>query len=221
MEKNTSINTLSVDLQYFGNVYWFKKAIKYKHIEFSEYEYHSKMSFRNRLWLAGADGRMNLSVPILDGRNERQLYKEVKIAGGRWATDHFRAICSCYNRSPWFEHYRDDLAELYKKQYQFLQDWNLACLDWVNDQLGQPIDWQFISPVGSHPSGATRRVRPDGNDYTNFYRPGNMDEWIEEGGGGIKYAQVFEERTGFIPGLSILDLLFCEGPAAIGILQNE
>lgn len=214
MEKNIKNDSLNIDLQLFPNVYWFKKVYKYKYAEFNEYEWHSKMSFRNRFWIAGADGRMSLSVPILEARNEKQLYRDVKIAGGTWALDHFRGLCSCYNRSPWFEHYRDGLADIYKKEYKYLIDLNLECLDWVNRQFGQPIQWSFHSPVGNHPSGRTRRVPPDGCDYTNFFRPSNQEEWIREGGGTIRYAQVFEERTGFIPGLSILDLLFCEGPGA-------
>lgn len=220
MEKYQNNITLNIDLQLFANVYWFKKAYNYKYIDFNEYETHAKMSFRNRYWVAGADGLMNLSVPILAARNESQLYREVKIAGGSWAKDHFRGLCSCYNRSPWFEHYRDELAEIYKKQYVFLIDFNMECLNWVNRQLGQPIHWSFQTSVGLHPSGANRQVPTDRLDCTNFFRPGNKEEWISEGGRVIKYTQVFEERTGFLPGLSILDLLFCEGPGATRFLSG-
>lgn len=209
--------SLNIDLQYFPNVYWFKKAIQYKHIEINASDRHAKMSFRNRIWVAGADGRLNLSVPIAESRNEKQLYKDVRIVPGNWATIHFRTLSSCYNRSPWFEHFRDELAVLYNTPFTFLFDWNLASLDWINRQLGNPISYT-LSPAGWHPPGGTRRVPPGGRDWSNFFRPGNEAEWLGEGGKEIRYPQVFEERTGFLPGLSILDLLFCEGPAALSYL---
>jgi hypothetical protein len=202
-----NMNLLNIDLQYFANINWYKKIHQYKYIDFSLSDRHVKMSFRNRLWLAGADGRLSLSIPLVDSRNEKQLYREVRIAGGNWAIGHFRTIQSCYNRSPWFDYYRDELAALYNTPHSFLAEWNLSCFNWISRQLP--------SPVGLHPTGElepTRRVQPDGwgvVDCRNHYRPGNFAIWKDDFSG--RYRQVFEERTGFIPGLSILDLLFCVG----------
>ncbi len=199
---NDNIEILLIDLQYFANVNWYKKAGLYKYIIFTESDRHVKMSFRNRLWLSGADGLLCLSIPLEASRNEKQLYKDVRIAPGNWAISHFRTITSCYNRSPWFEYYRDELAVLYATPQRFLWDWNLACFNWLNQHLP--------SPGGYYPPGSTRRVKEI--DARNYFRPGNKAEWL--GGDTVKYTQVFEDRVGFIPGLSILDLLFCEGPAA-------
>lgn len=208
---------LNIDLQYFPNVNWFKKVIQYKHVEFYSSEQHTKMSFRNRTWVAGADGRLQLSVPIAASRNERQLYKEVRIVPGNWATIHFRTLSSCYNRSPWFEHFRDELAVLYATPFSFLFDWNLACLDWVNRQLGHPMHYDLVN-AGIQPMNTTLKMATAESTWRNFFRPGNVEEWVRAEGAEIRYPQVFEDRTGFIPGLSILDLLFCEGPAALSYL---
>ena len=135
---NDNIEVLLIDLQYFANVNWYKKVDHYKYIIFTESDRHVKMSFRNRLWLSGADGLLSLSIPLEASRNEKQLYKDVNIAPGNWATSHFRTITSCYNRSPWFEYYRDELAVLYATPQRFLWDWNLACFNWLNQHLPLP-----------------------------------------------------------------------------------
>lgn len=208
---------LNIDLQYFPSVNWFKKVIEYKHVEFSLHERHAKMSFRNRLWIAGANGRLNLSVPVADSRNEKQLYREVSIVPGNWSVIHFRTLSSCYNRSPWFEHFRDELAALFAAPHALLFDWNLACLDWVNRQLGHPIHYTITHADEIEPGGSRQRAS-ERAEWRNFFRPGNEREWVGAEGKQIRYPQVFEDRTGFIPGLSILDLLFCEGPAALSYL---
>ena len=196
------MESLKIDLQYFANVDWFKKAYNYKNVYFSLYEFHSKMSFRNRTLIAGASGPLRLSVPIVDGRNERQLYKEVKLVAGRWQLEHFRAIVSCYNRSPWFEYYRDELAVLFEQRYEYLFDWNIACHDWVVKKLGLGNPFQILQ-------------EGPGNEHlfenaVNEFHPGRVSGLGE----AATYTQVFQEKTGFIAGLSILDLLFCEGPGA-------
>jgi WbqC-like protein family len=204
------LTSLSIDLQYFANLNWYKKAYNYKRVVFNIYEKHKKMSFRNRLWLSGADGQLSLSVPIVDGRNENQFYRDIKIVPGRWQVIHFRAISSCYNRSPWFEHYRDELAVLYNRPIEYLMDWNLACFEWINHQLEFPLEWELKSYLkDGDPEWSSEAA-----DATNYFLPARKETWLKNGD-IIKYTQVFQDRVGFVPGLSILDLLFCEGPGAM------
>ncbi|WP_290793407.1 WbqC family protein [Flavihumibacter sp. UBA7668] len=209
------MNSLIIDLQYFANVNWFKKAYNYKHVYLSKYEMHAKMSFRNRTMIAGADGPLRLTVPIVDGRNERQFYKDVKTVDGRWRLEHFRAIASCYNRSPWFEYYRDELADLYKMPFANLFEWNLACQNWVVEKigLGNPF---IIVEKEEEIRDSTIFPFMEMDNAVNEFHPGSD--------GGLlyitsNYTQVFHEKTGFIAGLSILDLLFCKGPSAKNLLR--
>lgn len=204
---------LLIDLQYFASVNWYKKVYNYKNIVIDSYETHSKMSFRNRLWLAGGDGRLTLSVPVKDARNEKQLYRDMRIVPGRWQTIHLRAIISCYNRSPWFEYYRDELAALFSQPFQFLLDWNVACFEWMEKCLGKKVglhlvELKNIDVIKDQFQGA------EVVDERNLIRPSALDRLTANHAEAIRYKQVFEERVGFIPGLSILDLLFCVGPAA-------
>ena len=218
------MSTLIIDLQYFASVNWYKKAYKHTHVEINGYEIHRKMGFRNRLWIAGAEGRMNLSVPIVDARNEKQVYRDVRIVPGRWQLEHFRALVSCYNRSPWFEHYRDELAALYEQPVEYLFDWNLACFNWLNGKLDRRVDMAVLSTPGidGRPVKNDAAVRPgDVVNFTDYFHPSNAKNWLDGVENLIRYSQVFEDRVGFLPGLSILDLLFCEGPAGIKRLVSD
>jgi len=196
------MSSLKIDLQYFANVNWYKKVYNYKYVYLSSCDMHTKMSFRNRTMIAGATGPLRLSVPIVDGRNERQFYKEVKTVDGRWRMEHFRAIVSCYNRSPWFEYYRDEMAELFQCPFEYLFDWNLHCHEWVVKKLG--LGNSFIITNGDE------IIAGDYVTAVNEFAPGAQSSQVNT----PVYTQVFQEKTGFIAGLSILDLLFCEGPSA-------
>src|SRR5580658_3808026 len=101
------------------------------------------MGFRNRCQIAGAQGVVDLSVPLVKGRDQKTLVRDVRISYRQpWAAQHWKTIVSCYSRSPWFDHYRDELEGLYRRRFDFLVDWDLACFDWSLRVLGLGI------PVG-------------------------------------------------------------------------
>jgi len=170
------------------------------------------MSFRNRCQIASAQGRINLSIPLAKGRDQKTLMKDVRIADTySWQDQHWKTILACYSRSPWFEYYRDELEQLYSRPFIFLKDWNLACFEWTCRALALPV-----------------RVA-----FTEAWRPEYEGEWLDLRGKlapkniletdlavPVVYRQVFEEITGFIPNLSILDLLFCEGQRARSLLAQ-
>jgi hypothetical protein len=219
---------LIIDIQYFPSVILYKNLYKFSNIVFDQYETYQKMGFRNRCQIAGAQGVVDLSVPLVGGRGQKTLVRDVRISDRKpWAAQHWKTIVSCYNRSPWFDHYRDELEGLYRRRFDYLLDWDLACFEWSVRVLGLAI------PAGLT-EGWVRDYGPaEGVDWRGKLRPrdregGYRGEEMGEGGrpagtaGGVRvrYRQVFEERTGFIPNLSILDLLFCEGRNATGYLRG-
>src|SRR5262249_50170946 len=123
---------------------------------------------------------------------------------------HWKTIVSCYNRSPWFDFYRDELEELYRQPFDLLLDWNLRCLEWTFRVLG--ID----RGIGLTEEYMADYPAAEEMDWRGKLQPKNRESW---GAGMPRYRQVFEERTGFIPGLSILDLIFCEGKNALRYIQ--
>jgi len=203
---------LIIDLQYFPSIISYKISSKSSNIIFEQYEFYQKMSFRNRCQIASAQGRINLSIPLAKGRDQKTLMKDVRIADTySWQDQHWKTILACYSRSPWFEYYRDELEQLYSRPFIFLKDWNLACFEWTCRALALPV-----------------RVA-----FTEAWRPEYEGEWLDLRGKlapkniletdlavPVVYRQVFEEITGFIPNLSILDLLFCEGQRARSLLAQ-
>jgi hypothetical protein len=203
---------LITDLQYFPSVILFKNSFKYSHIIFEQYEFYQKASFRNRMLIANANGIAALSVPLEGGRDQKKLIKEVRLDNRKpWQMNHWKNLESAYNRSPWFEYYRESLLELYYRPFVFLVDWNLTCFEWSIRQIG--LDQVTISWTNSF----RPTYDPDKNlDLRNRILPKNYQ--LET---GPRYRQVFEEKLGFIPNLSILDLLFCEGKRAGEILRHD
>jgi hypothetical protein len=234
------------ELQYFSPVILFKKVIDLSHVVFDIYEDHRKMSFRNRCVIAGSGGTVNLSIPLSDGRNQRRPMKEVRIDNKTaWQGQHWKTITSCYNRSPWFEFYKHELELVFQKRTDWLVDWNRICWDWVVGKLGLEIQTsyrevprtgveaggKFVAEMGVEP-GQKKSVEVAGFepgsqqttaaanyiDWRNKLMPKSINTDFPE---PIRYRQVFEDRNGFIPHLSILDLLFCEGKRTVEILESS
>ena len=198
------------EIQYFPSVIFYKNSYGCTNIIFDQYEAYQKMSFRNRCIIAGANGAIHLSVPLQNGRNQKTMMKDVRISGaGKWQNDHWKSIVSCYNKSPWFEFYKDELQQLYEKHFEFLLDWDLACFEWSIQKLGLPVEL----------SAAEKSIQEQGSDVLDFrdkILPKNYKDFA-----AAPYHQVFESKTGFMPNLSILDLLFCEGKRAKEMLVSQ
>jgi hypothetical protein len=229
---------LIIDIQYFPSVILYKNLYKFSNIVFDPYETYQKMGFRNRCQLAGAEGVINLSVPLVRGRGQKTLVRDVRISDRQpWQAQHWKTIVSCYSRSPWFDHHRDELEGLYRRRFDYLLDWDLAGFDWSVRVLGlvigvglterwerdysslEVVDWRGrLRPRNRERAGAD--LEEAGADREGA-REVDREEAreVDQGEAGwldrpVRYRQVFEERTGFIPNLSILDLLFCEGKNA-------
>jgi hypothetical protein len=225
---------LIIDLQYFPSVILYKNLYKFSNIIFEQYENYQKMSFRNRCRIAGADGAIDLSIPLAYGRDQKTIMKDVRISDRQpWQAQHWKTIVSCYSRSPWFEFYRDELEVIYKRRFDFLLDWNRACFEWSLRILGLSIPvtltdgYQKVYAAGEGEDwrgkiipkdGATAAAKEEGQGRLSA-AAGAGDQGLISGE-AVKYRQVFEERTGFIPHLSILDLLCCEGKEAIKYIRS-
>ncbi len=169
------------------------------------------MSFRNRSVVAGSNGPVNLSVPLENGRGQRELVKDVRVSNQvDWRKQHWRTIESCYSRSPFFEYYRDEVFEILQKRQVFLLDMNLAILNWLQKVLGN------TSTVSLTESYREEYMAPVA-DLRNAFTPKTVSRQAPY----IKYTQVFEDRIGFLPNLGILDLLFCAGPNAKTLLKDS
>ncbi len=208
MTENAKEKILLIESQYFPPIDSYKALVKHDILKIEKYEHYQKLSYRNRCYVAGPNGRMILSVPLARGKNQRTIMKDVRISNEeKWQGLHWKTLVSAYRRSPWFEYYEEDLQGLFEKPFHFLMDWNMACFEWTNSKLGIKMPVIYTDSYEKVVSGVT--------DARESILPGPVTE-SEPG-----YTQVFQERTGFIPGLSILDLLFCEGKQSLEILKKE
>lgn len=195
------------DSQYFPCVNWFKNSISETNIVLTGSERFKKRSFYNRCGLVGSNGLIFLSVPLEGGRNrnQKELFRNVKISYAEsWRKIHFRTIESCYANSPFYAFYRDDLAKLFEKRFTYLYDLNLEIIRIIlsylhKDELVVEITDDYYD------MGAGIGYYPD--TY------GNVEP-------SPRYTQLFEDKVGFKPNVSILDLLFMEGNNSSNILKS-
>lgn len=186
---------ISTDLHYFGSIHYIQQIMKSGAVHFKHDQSYTKMSFKNRMIIGTAQGPLHLSIPIIGGRDQKTPVKEIKIAyTSPWNEIHYKSIVSNYRRSPYFEYYHDEIDNLYKNKPELLVDFLMPIHEWINNKIKG--NWE-ITTVNS-----IEQV-----DYTDPWLPKNYDQIPNP----IIYQQVFEDKIGFMPNLSILDLLFCCG----------
>lgn len=179
--------------------------------QFEICETFQKMSFRNRMVVAGSNGLVHLSVPLEKGRDQRQPLRDVRVSYSLpWQVQHWRTMESCYSRSPFFEYYRDWLEGFYSRKPVFLIDLNREIMGWLAAVLKIPGEW-------SETADFILQYSPEITDLRSRWLPRNFQEQEPS----IRYHQVFEDRIGFQPNLSILDLLFCTGPETASLLRGN
>ncbi len=199
------LDDLLIELHYLGCVDYYSKLAKVNNVCFESHEHYSKGSFRNRMHIATPQGVMRLSVPLERGKNSRMPIRDVQIAyDENWQLQHWRGIKAAYGKSPFYEFYAEELLPFYKQKTKFLFDWNWMLSEWIVETIGLNLSSTFTTEYIKH--GVHK------NDSRNHFNP--KSEIRPSSSNSKPYSQVFEDKTGFLPNLSIIDLLFCTGPEA-------
>lgn len=186
---------------YFPNIAHFAVMLQSDKFWFEVSDNYQKQSFRNRSEIYGANGKLALSVPVSYTQSNRQLYKDVKIANNNnWQQLHLKSLQSAYSMSPFFEFYIDDLMPIFEKRFDFILDLNLQCFDLLNESMQLDLKPQFTEKFDQNP----KEMRDFRSIVQRNYTVHELDS----------YVQVFTQKHGFISNLSILDLLFNEGPSS-------
>ena len=175
------------------------------------YEHYVKQSYRNRCDILTAGGPASLTVHVVKGGSIRKRpVCDMRIDySKRWQHQHWMSILSAYRNSPYFDHDRDRFEPFYNREFTFLADWNIALLETVTGILGTPPALRF--------SDSYIEADTDDRDLRPAFEPLRADGRTTAGG---VYEQVFADRFPFVPNLSVIDLLFCEGPAAKAFLTQ-
>ncbi len=163
------------------------------------------LSYRNRYRIASANGPLLLSIPLQGGRRKGRPLADTEIDYTHdWQRQHWGALYSAYGRAPFYEHYGPELEALIFAGHSTLLDFNLAGIKWICKVLR--LESVFTLSDGWNPDWA--------DDYSKIVRPAENDA-------NRPYHQVFGDKLGFIPDLSIIDLLMAEGPYAVVYLRGE
>ncbi len=208
-------NAVLLELQYLPPVQYFTKFIQYEKVVIEQHEHYVKRSFRNRCHIATANGIQRLSIPLKKGKNEQQIIREVRIAYEEdWQKNHWAAIISAYSNAPFFEHYEEDFQPFFSKRFDFLFDFNFELLKMVLQILD-------VKKTVNLSHSYQKVTLENFADFRNQIIPKSKRDDKDLHFKAMKYSQVFEEKNGFIPNLSILDLIFCTGPQASYYLENS
>lgn len=184
------------ELQYFGTISYIKSLCKAQDICFDNHEAFSKMSFKNRTIIASAQGPLNLTIPLVGGRDQKKKLIDIQIDySTQWQSQHIKSIQTCYKRAPFFDYYEESITQLLNTRTDNLATFLILVNKWVNLQLKN--SWEIIPQQATEDLAIIR----------DTLLPKNYQQLTDP----IKYYQVFEEQIGFIPNLSIMDLLFCVG----------
>ncbi len=195
---------------YFAPISLYMLMYQHKEICFELADNFQKQTYRNRCYIYGSNGKLQLNIPIKHNKNAlRQKTKEVLIDNDfHWQKNHFKALQNSYQSSPYFEFYEDDLAPLYEKKISHLLNFNLKTHEFIMDALQEKLAISYTSVYDLEPKNV--------KDY-RFLVDAKKEKEVT-----LKpYVQIFDDKFGFLPNLSILDLLFMEGPNALNYLENN
>ncbi len=199
---------------YFGPVQYFTKFLLYPERIIEQYDHYGKQTYRNRCMVYGANGKLSLSVPVLKGTEHKSHVRDVRIDYSRnWRKLHWKGLESAYRHSPFFEFHTDEIRSLLDKKHEYLMDLNLEILDYLLEVLeiegGYSLTGEYAGAEGIGAMDIRDAIHPKkGFTADADFRP-------------EPYFQVFAERQGFLENLSIVDLIFNEGPNARSVLERS
>ena len=203
-----------VSTAYFGPVYYYHRLYHAREVFLEQHEHFIKQTWRNRCMILAANGPMPLIVPVEHGRRPGVKIRDIRIAFHTpWQRNHWRSIFSAYKNSPFFDYYADSLHPFFHREYKFLFDLNTEIQNLLLKLMNIPGEvslTESFEQVDPPFENLREKISPktDLQSFDPEYKPS-------------AYTQVFEDKFPFIPGLSILDLLFCTGPGSAVHLSQK
>ena len=223
---------------YFGPIQWYQKLNRYDECLIERHESFIKQTYRNRMLIPTTNGPLALTIPT--NHDISLSMKDIRISDhANWRHVHWNALLSAYGESPFFEYYQDDIRPFYEKKYEFLFDFNMETTEKMIELLdirpkisiteeyifseerrvkseettfGGQGESQFDSIANHKVQSSNLKVQSivDFRDAIRPKKPLPDAEFSPK-----RYYQVYGQKHGFQPNMSILDLLFNEGNEAI------
>lgn len=213
-QKMQENNIALLSTAYLAPVQYYTKLISFDKVLIEKHENFTKQSFRNRCMIYGANGPLTLSIPLIKGITPKTLITDIEIDyTENWQNIHWRSIVSAYRSSPFFEYYFEELEPFYTKKIKYLFDFNLELQNTICEILEIEPEILFTDDFIIEPESQI--------DFRNSIHPKKRCAKPDPNFSPQKYFQVFEEKHGFIPNLSIIDLIFNEGSQALTNLEES
>jgi len=195
---------------YLPPISWVQEIMKAEKVYIEAEETYPRQTYRNRCKLITANGIISLSIPVIRESGSKPITRDIQIFYDEpWQRLHWRTIDAAYSNSPFYLYYKDELKPFYETKYRFLLDFNNALATKLFNILGLKYEVELTTEFNINPVEVI--------DHRNTISPKSDPDPVKF----KTYHQVFEERHGFIPDLSIIDLLFNEGPASIKVLGTR
>ncbi|MGY5351222.1 WbqC family protein [Wenyingzhuangia sp. IMCC45533] len=187
---------------YFATIAQYAAILKAEAIHFELCDHFLKQTYRTRCYIYAANGKLLLNVPVNKTKGKKTLTPQIALNYTEdWQTLHFKSLQSAYQNSPFFEFYQDDLRKIFDTQYQYLGELHNACHHFVMEALQENVQTNY-----------TQEYLFETTSFSDFRDLINSKKQTQAN--FPKYTQMFDDKHGFIANLSILDLIFMEGPAS-------
>lgn len=192
---------------YFPPIEYFQKIIAVDKVCIEKHENFVKQTYRNRCHILGANGLQVLSIPLVN-THTKTLISDKRISyRDNWQKLHWRSITSAYRNSPFFIYYEDELKIFFENEFNYLFQYNTEILKTLLKLLKIKTEIGFTDLFEDQEAPNV--------DYRNTISPKNKISTEKF----KSYTQVFSDKHGFIPNLSVIDLLFNMGPEAADYLK--
>ena len=191
---------------YFPSIRYMQALMESPLAEINTLCHYQKQTYRNRCAIYGANGRLNLTVPIQHSKNHaHQIDGEVKIMWKQdWQKQHWKSLESAYRSSPFFEFYEDELREVFFQRPEYLMEFNMSLIHCLMEWLTLDKELTLAKEYKAFDERELLLIQAKNETFEDLPR----------------YSQVFENKHGFLSNLSTLDLIFNHGPQSISYLED-
>ena len=187
-------------LPYFGSTHLWSQALAAGGFAFRQNENYQRRTQRNRTVIANSHGRQTLSIPLLGGKHQSCPITEARISYQEdWQRQHWLSISAAYGSAPFYHAYADELQDLFSRKLETLRDWNWQTVDWLRNSFAPWLELTVVEDWLPEIDAQPVSLAPDATL--------------------AEYPQVFSERIGWQSNLSLLDLVFCQGPTGMALLM--